>query len=175
MLGNRKGNGKRTGKRGGCNSSPANSVCTAIKKRPENRRTTIGTERGSRKQAGSHGATIRRGTRQQPCMKQKAAREQPDNNRMTCKRVAATSRHAPGRHSDGRCVCVSFRVCLSLLLVGWCFCSFLLVFLCLLVVVILGVLSVWCSFDRELLVVCWVVVHFFYVVLYLVLSLAIPF
>ena len=128
MLGNRKGNGKRTGKRGGCNSSPANSVCTAIKKRPESRRTTIGTERGSRKQAGSHGATIRRGTGQQPCIKQKAAREQPDNNRKTCSRVAATTRHAPGRHPDGRRDCVSFRDCLSLLLVGWLLLIFLVCF-----------------------------------------------
>ena len=71
-------------------------------------------------------------------------------------------------------VCLFAFVCLSCWLAGD-FCSFLLVFLCLLVVVILGVLSVWCSFDRELLVVCLVVVHFFYVVLYLVLSLAIPF
>ena len=70
-------------------------------------------------------------------------------------------------------VCLFAFVCLSCWLAGAFALSCL--FFCVCLLLLFWVCFVWCSFDRELLVVCLVVVHFFYVELYLVLSLAIPF
>ena len=55
---------------------------------------------------GSH---QKRETGPQPCNKQKAGGEHPDNNSKTCSRVAATFWHAPGRLPDVTRDCVSLR------------------------------------------------------------------